>query len=172
VIPTDDLSTGIQGPDRNRINLRRQLCNSLDKFVRLCRCRLLHFTNDPYGDLFVGFEEKSCSVLQSVMNHHGLIVASETKLSKDEMRDSIVSHIAAGHCVQSIGKPRPCVMDSMRIARASLNVDITYDASCQDFVRGTPLSRQEDNTETEIKIVIIILRKVASRKNSSSLLTL
>ena len=63
-------------------------------------------------------------------------------------------------------------MDSMRIARASLNVDITYDASCQDFVRGTPLSRQEDNTETEIKIVIIILRKVASRKNSSSLLTL
>lgn len=102
MIPTDDLSTGIQGPDRNRINLRRQLCNSLDKFVRLCRCRLLHFTNDPYGDLFVGFEEKSCSVLQSVMNHHGLIVASETKLSKDEMRDSIVSHIAAGHCAVNL----------------------------------------------------------------------
>ena len=55
--------------------------------------------NDPYNDLFMGFENKRRPVLESVLNHHGLIIDSDHKLSTEVMRDAIISHIVQGRCV-------------------------------------------------------------------------
>ena len=116
VVRIDDLllvveSTGSQRPYKSRIYLRRQLLASLEAFVslsRFCAQRQSQCpTTDPYADLLVSFEDKRRPVLESVMNHHGLVVERERRLSPEDMRNSIVSHISSGNCVKGIGKSQP-----------------------------------------------------------------
>lgn len=174
-LSTEDLllvveSTGIQQPYENRLNLRRRVLSSVDAFLHLCRCRAQRAmsakTNDPYSDLFMGFESKSRPVLQSVMNHHGLIIDPHSKPSVDSMRDTIVAHIADGHCVQPAGARRPTVMQRMRFVRSvrESEKDSMNETSCEDFALSAKLHPEEDETHTEIKIGNIILQTVASRK--------
>jgi hypothetical protein len=89
-------STGIQSPYKSKVNLSRQLCLSLQRFVKRCRQRRqrdpINTVQDPFGDLFMGFKEKRKPVLQSIMNHHGLLTTQEKRLSSEEMRNSFSQH--------------------------------------------------------------------------------
>ena len=83
-------STGIRSPYENRLHLRRRVFASLQTFLQLCECRVrrtaTQVTIDPYGDLFMGFEEKRRPVLESIMNHHGLLVCQEKKITIEDIR--------------------------------------------------------------------------------------
>ena len=123
-------------------------------------------TNDPYSDLFMGFKNKRRLVLQSIMDHHGLIIDADHKPCIEDMRNIIVTHIADGHCVQRPGVPRPSVMHRMRFVRSAYDSekDPTENMSCEDFAQSTKLQPNKDETEKEIKISNIILHTIASRK--------
>ena len=83
VITTEDLllfvqSTGDQSPYETRLSLRRRVLASLQTFTVRCHRRTQHdvanINEDPFGDLFMGFKDKRKAVLESVMNHHGLLI--------------------------------------------------------------------------------------------------
>jgi len=161
-------STGNQLPYNNVFHLRWRVFTSLDEFYSLHHQVALggtYVTIDPYGDLFMGFEDKRRTVLESVMNHHGLL-SQEKKLSIDEMRNIIVSHIAFGHCAHPV---RPSSWNLSRIASTMLpshcsQLDESTVPSCDDFVRDATLNDQFEDSENEIKIMSKILEKVSSRR--------
>ena len=108
----------------------------------------------------MGFEGKCKPVLESIMNHHRLLVGQWPKLSSDDMRTAIVSHIAVGHCVQN---PRPWNMPGThtRFSTSSAE-DNTEPISCDDFVCDTDL-KQDDGVGNEIKIMNKVLEKHPSQ---------
>lgn len=150
-ITTEDLlliveSTGDQAPYEKRLNLRRRVISSLETFVSRCRRQTrratVDQTSDPFGDLFMGFEGKHRPVLESIMNHHGLLVGQQTKPSSEQMREAIVSHIASAHCVRPIDKPPPWISQQTQTTFGSRrdndgeNVDQPV---CDDFVHDAAL---------------------------------
>ena len=88
------------------MNVRRRILVLLQAFLLRCRRRTQRdvpsCATDPFGDLFMGFEGKRKPVLESIMDHHGLLLGDRNGLSSEKMRNTIVSHIAAGHCARSI----------------------------------------------------------------------
>jgi hypothetical protein len=175
VLSTDDLllivqSAGTQAPYENRLQLRRRLVTSLNTFLQLSRIRAqtqsLAETNDPYGNLLMGFERKCRPVLESVMNRHGIPVAADEKLSKEDMRDSIMTHIAHGHCLKPVTMSRPCILQKMRIVRSrrEIQFDVAEKSTCKDFVHSAMLDAQKDLTDNEIQIINLVLQKISSRK--------
>ena len=175
-IATEDLlliveSTGNQSPYDHKINLRRRVIASLDAFLLRCRHRAqrdaVNCINDPFGDLFMGFEGKRKPVLESIMNHHGLIVEQQTKFSLENMRDAIVSHIAAGHCAHSIAKARPWLSQKTQTGpicsqQSTGGEKNDSEMICNDFVQDAGL-HYEDRVENEIKVLNKVLEKSPSR---------
>ena len=174
-ITTEDLllivqSTGHQSPYEKRTNLRRRVLASLDAFLVRCRQRqqrsTVKNTNDPFGDLFMGFETRPRPVLESIMNHHGLLVSQQPRLSSEDMRRTIISHIASGHCTSPCERPRPWISDRVHIQFPLHNFqaeDANRDkAVCDDFVADAAL-QYEDPVGNEIKILNKILDKSPSR---------
>ena len=173
-ITTEDLllimqSMGDQSPYNIKGQLHRRVFASLQAFLFHCRRRaqrqIIDHTNDPFGDLFMGFEGKQKPVLESIMNHHGLLLNRESKLSSEDMRNTIVSHIALGHCIRPKGNPRPWIAHNTANHASSSHdqVNETKDAACEDFVRAATLD-QEDPVGNEIKLINKILEKSPSRK--------
>ena len=170
VITTEDLllvvqSTGDQSSYKTRLSLRHRVLASLQTFTAHCHRRtqrdVATINQDPFGDLFMGFEDKRKAVLESVMNHHGLLINRESKLSSEGMRRAIVTHILSGHCARLIDQPSPWT--SQRVHNACPVVaDETEDVTCNDFVRDANL-HAGDNIGNEIKLLNKILDKRPSR---------
>lgn len=168
-ITTEDLllvveSTGNQEPYKNRLYLRRRVLTSLQAFVSRCRQRvqrdLTDATSDPFGDLFMGFEGKRRPVLESIMNHHGLLVGQQPKLSSEHMWNALVSHIASGHCAH---QPRPRIQPRLPTDPYPEANNATDTAQvCNDFVRDADLE-PEDEVGNEIKVLNKVLHKNPSR---------
>jgi hypothetical protein len=97
----------------------------------------------------MSFEEKRKPVLQAIMNHHGLLIGQEKGLSSEDMWNAIMSHIAVGHCAQSLAAPLPWS------AQAS-NAD-THPV-CNDFAQDAQL-QANDNDENQLKIIYKFLKK-------------
>jgi len=165
-IITEDLllvvqSTGDQSPYENRLNLRRQVLLSLKAFLSHCQWRaqrdIANITKDPFRDLFMGFEDKRKPVLESVMNHHGLIISRETKLSLEDMRHAITSHIISGHCARSTQSP-PAWFSQKTHGGNPASRNETKNATCNDFVRDAGL-HPGDDVGNEIKLLSKVLDK-------------
>ena len=176
VVTTQELllvveSTGIQCPYRNRINLRRHLLRSLENFVQLsCRRQLVQDLNipvDAYTELLSGFEQKRRPVLESIMTRHGLPLQSVPqgkKISSEEMKNTILQHIASGDCARSISK----FSLSAKVPQTGLPdfhpTALPDNASCDDFVHEAELNTQMDNDQisNEIRALTIALAKISS----------
>ena len=115
VVTTQDLllvveSTSIQCLYHNRINLRRHILRSLKIFVQLsCQQQLVQDLNipiDAYVELLSGFEQKRRPVLELIMSCHRLPLQSvpQGKKISEEMKNTILQHIALGDCARSISK--------------------------------------------------------------------
>jgi len=113
----------------------------------------------------MGFKGKQRPVLESIMNHHGLLVSRETKLSSEDMRNTIVSHIALGNCVRPAESPCPWISHKMPSHPSSSRdrIEETKTAICEDFVCAAAL-RQKDPVGNEIKLINKILEKSPSQK--------
>ena len=83
-VTTEDLlliveSTGYQSPYERSSRLQRRVLASLDAFLVCCRQRMqrdvFNWINDPFSDLFMGFDTKRRPILESIMNHHGLLIS-------------------------------------------------------------------------------------------------
>ena len=170
-ISTEDLllvveSTGTQTRYENRLRVRRQLLASLHVFLQLCERRarrtVMQTTMDPYGDLFMGFEDKRRPVLESIMNHHGLSACRENKLTTEEMRSEIISHIVLGHCARSMTRPfLHKFQPNDRSHHDSLDDETEH--TCEDFVRNGNL-KENQKRENEITILNFALQKISSRR--------
>jgi hypothetical protein len=161
---TEDLltiveSVGVQSPYEHSFHLRRRLFATLDDIHQLCKRRAQRNAAqeviDPYGDLFMGFEEKRRPTLQSIMEHHGLQVSTaEKKLTNEEMREQIISHIVNGRCADSPQTTAPPFR--MRHAEEANTVE----TGCEDFVRDADGNEQG----TEIALLRMAVNKIGSRK--------
>lgn len=109
----------------------------------------------------MGFEDKRKPVLESIMNHHGLLINRESKLSLEDMRRAIASHIISGHCVCSTQSPPPWTSQK-RHGAYSLSRNENEDIICNDFVRDAGL-RPGGDVENEIKLLGKVLDKNPSR---------
>jgi len=122
-------------------------------------------TNDPFGDLFMGFETRPRPVLESIMNHHGLLVSQQPRLSSEEMQRTIISHIASGHCTSPREKLRPWLSDKVHVRLPSDSYqaeDPNRDEKvCNDFVADAAL-QYKDPVGNETKILNKILDKSPS----------
>lgn len=155
-------STGNQEPYENRLNLCRRVLTSLQAFVSHC-CRRAQrdpadATSDPFRDLFMGFEGKRRPVLESIMNHHSLPVRQQPKLSSEHMCDTIVSHIASGHCAH---QPWPWIQPTLPDPFHT-ETKTTEDVTCDDFVHEADLDL-EDEGGNEVKVLNKVLQKNPSR---------
>jgi len=172
-VTTEDLlliveSTGYQSPYERSSRLRRRVLASLDAFLVRCRQRMqrdvFNRINDPFGDLFMGFETKRRPILESIMNHHGLLISEQHRVSCDDMRNAIMTHIALGRCIAPKSNPRPWMPQKTQTTSPSLNgaVDSMQDGNCDDFAHDADLE-YEDPVGNEIKIINKILEKSPSR---------
>ena len=108
----------------------------------------------------MGFDGKRKPVLESIMNHHGLLVGPRSKLSSEDMRSEIIFHIASGHCIQH---PRPWITSRTQTACSAFEAkENSIEHSCDDFVHDADL-KQNDHVNNEIKIMDKVLQKHASR---------
>lgn len=91
-------------------------------------------TLDPYGELFMGFEGKSRPVLQAIMDHHGLSLCTPSqKLTAEEMRRRIMSHIMLGECYSR--NPVMVAVPSSQLQCPALRQNIEGEEfTCKDFV--------------------------------------
>ena len=151
-------STGKQQHYQSKVNLRHQACTSLQVFLQRCQQRFQRhprdIEQDPFGDLFMGFECKRKPVLQSIMNHHGLVVDGQRRQSTEEMRHVIISHIALGHCTCSLAAPQAW---SPEVDEEDMH------ASCADFIQDGDL-HIDDNEGNQSKIINKVLEKHPSQK--------
>jgi hypothetical protein len=92
----------------------------------------------------------------------GLVVDRQNKLSREKMRDTIVSHIASAHCRRRTEYMRTCLSQSYKMQPCSSR-DEDWEMTCDDFVRQTPLNDCEEQ-KNEVKILHKILGSVSSRK--------
>jgi hypothetical protein len=107
----------------------------------------------------MGFEGKRKPVLESIMEHHGLPVSGHPRLSSEHMHDTIVSHIASGHCAH---QPWPWIRPKLSSPTEAKN---TEDITCNDFVHDADLE-----LEDEVGNKIRVLNKVLHKNPSQSLL--
>ena len=167
---TEDLlfvveSLGIENPYANRLNLRQRTTKSLATFLTFIRLRRrreeCRAEVDPYGDIYMAFEQKKLPALQAIMDHHGLSVAEDEKLiTKERMRRSIIDHISQGDCVRSIAASR--TIQSRRLQQCVVNNQGGEAATCEDFAHE--LSVSSDTDEARDKLLSIALKKIHSRK--------
>ncbi len=163
-VSTEDLlfiidSLGVESPYANRLNLRRRTVKSLETFLHLRRQRdECHADIDPYGDIFMAFEQKKKPALRAIMDHHGLRIEDTKQVSKEKMRQAIINHISRGDCARSV--------DASRTARSRQRQQCVVDdndesTTCEDFVRHLPASNDVDAC---LKIFSTALRKIHSLK--------
>jgi len=112
----------------------------------------------------MGFETKRKPVLESIMSHHGLLITRQGMMSSDDMHNTIVSHIASGHCAQSINHPRAWLSQKTHMTLSSFDphIESVQDMTCDDFTQDADL-RYEDPVGNEIKTINKILEKSPSR---------
>ena len=75
------------------------------------------------------------------MNHHGLLITPQDKMTSDDMCNVIVSHIALGHCMVPKSNPRPWMLQKTQMIPPLSNdpVDSVQDTICDDFIRDAAL---------------------------------
>jgi hypothetical protein len=105
-ITVDDLlvigeSIGQPQLDRPHVNLRRQLLQTLKAYCehKSHRARTYAPAFDVFHDLLCGFEQCNAAMLLSIMAHHRISPPSDTKLKRNDMITTILTHISKGHCI-------------------------------------------------------------------------
>lgn len=113
-LSTDNLllmveSTGQTQLVRPRENLRRKLIQNLINHCTHTRHRSTMHTPafDVFHDLLNNFEQCNSATLMSVMGRHRISAPSHKKLTREDMKQAILTHILDGDCImKSTGLPQ------------------------------------------------------------------
>ena len=117
---------------------------------------------DPFGDVFLDLEQKHRPVLQSIMEHHGLLPATGSfNMSLDVMRDTITDHVFNGHCLPGLSKFQMTFSQKLQNVVHNSEKDTNY-ASCDDFINS--LTSNASDIETHIQLLNNALHKIRSCK--------
>jgi len=173
-VSTDSLmlvvtSVGCQGPYENRMHLRRRVLKSLETFLVASREKNIHTSIDnsidPFGDLFVGFENMPKPALMTIMDRHCILTGQRKHLSRDDMQAAIISHIADGHCVRSTPESRIAHLIGSKKIVPDVNSDIEISTipTCEEFVCYVGMSPNISDIDTRVRTLTFMCDSLARK---------